>query len=152
MSHFAVHDDASPAPAFFGAGCGVAGVTNAFDQYTVIRRNGAEVSFDPAKISNAMTKAFVAVKGERCAASRREREMVEVLTNGVVWALMRRQPHGGTFHIEDIQDQVEISLMRSGEHDVARAYVLYREERSRVRAMAGRCGQSLCASEVAAGD
>src|SRR5690606_25827935 len=38
------------------------------------------------------------------------------------------------FHIEEIQDQVELSLMRSGEHDVARAYVLYREKRSQERA------------------
>ena len=52
----------------------------------------------------------------------------------MVGALMRRQPAGGTFHIEDIQDQVELALMRSGEHDVARAYVLYREERARLRA------------------
>ncbi len=56
------------------------------------------------------------------------------LTEQVVGALMRRQPGGGTFHIEDIQDQVELALMRSGEHDVARAYVLYREERARLRA------------------
>ena len=61
-------------------------------------------------------------------------EQVEQLTAAVVGALLRRQPHGGTLHIEDIQDQVELSLMRSGEHDVARTYVLYREERTRERA------------------
>ena len=104
------------------------------EQYKVIRRNGSVVSFEPVKISIAMTKAFIAVNGGQGAASARVREMVEVLANGVVWALMRRQPHGGTFHIEDIQDQVELGLMRSGEHDVARAYVLYREERARSRA------------------
>ncbi|MFN5803125.1 MAG: ribonucleoside-diphosphate reductase subunit alpha, partial [Burkholderiales bacterium] len=48
--------------------------------------------------------------------------------------LVRRQPAGGTFHIEDIQDQVELALMRSGEHEVARAYVLYRERRAAERA------------------
>jgi ribonucleoside-diphosphate reductase alpha chain len=81
-----------------------------------------------------MTKAFLAVNGGQGAASARVRELVENLTATVVTALMRRQPAGGTFHIEDIQDQVELALMRSGEHDVARAYVLYRakhqEERS----------------------
>jgi hypothetical protein len=58
---------------------------------------------------------------------------VENLTGNVVSALIRRQPNGGTFHIEDIQDQVELALMRSGEHEVARAYVLYREKRNEER-------------------
>jgi ribonucleoside-diphosphate reductase alpha chain len=105
-----------------------------FDQYKVIRRNGAVVVFEPAKISIAINKAFIAVNGAQSAVSSRVRELVEHLTLGVVQALMRRQPNGGTLHIEDIQDQVELGLMRSGEHDVARAYVLYREERSRERA------------------
>ena len=113
---------ASPAP------------SSSFDQYKVIRRNGSVVVFQPAKISIALTKAFIAVNGGQGAASARVREMVEELTNGIVSALMRRQPHGGTMHIEDIQDQVELGLMRSGEHDVARTYVLYREERARTRA------------------
>src|SRR5450759_301892 len=108
--------------------------SNPFDQYKVIRRNGSVVIFEPAKISIALTKAFIAVNGGQGAASARVREMVEQLANGVVSALMRRQPHGGTMHIEDIQDQVELGLMRSGEHDVARTYVLYREERARSRA------------------
>ena len=94
--------------------------TTAFDQYRVIRRNGSVVPFEPAKISIAMTKAFIAVNGGQGAASARVRELVEQLTAAVVGALMRRQPHGGTLHIEDIQDQVELALMRSGEHDVAR--------------------------------
>jgi len=105
-----------------------------YAQYKVIRRNGAVVGFEPGKISVAMTKAFLAVNGSQGAASARVREQVIALTEAVVAALMRRQPQGGTFHIEDIQDQVELGLMRSGEHDVARAYVLYREERARLRA------------------
>ncbi len=105
-----------------------------FDQYKVIRRNGSVVVFEPAKISIALTKAFIAVSGGQGAVSSRVRELVEQLTSGVVNALMRRQPHGGTLHIEDIQDQVELGLMRSGEHDVARSYVLYREEHARSRA------------------
>jgi ribonucleoside-diphosphate reductase alpha chain len=108
--------------------------SKSFDQYKVIRRNGSVVVFEPSKISIALTKAFIAVNGGQGAASARVREMVEQLTGGVVSALLRRQPHGGTMHIEDIQDQVELGLMRSGEHDVARTYVLYREERSRSRA------------------
>src|SRR5260221_8798523 len=105
-----------------------------FTDYKVIRRNGAVVGFEPAKISVAMTKAFLAVNGSQGAASARIRELVARLTEGAVGALLRRQPQGGTFHIEDVQDQVELALMRSGEHDVARAYVLYREERAKARA------------------
>ncbi|MBK8019589.1 MAG: ribonucleoside-diphosphate reductase subunit alpha [Betaproteobacteria bacterium] len=107
-----------------------------YGDFKVIRRNGAVVGFEPGKISVAMTKAFIAVNGGQGAASARVREMVAKLTDAVVGALVRRQPQGGTFHIEDIQDQVELALMRFGEHDVARAYVLYREERTRERARA----------------
>ena len=105
-----------------------------FSQYRIIRRNGAVVGFEPGKISVAMTKAFLAVEGGQGAASARVRELVAGLTEAVVGALVRRQPAGGTFHIEDIQDQVELALMRSGAHEVARAYVLYREKRAEVRA------------------
>lgn len=82
-----------------------------------------------------MTKAFLAVSGGQGAASARIRDLVSLLTQQVVGALLRRTPSGGIFHIEDIQDQVELALMRSGEHDVARAYVLYREKRNQERAL-----------------
>lgn len=111
-----------------------AGTTAPISDYKIIRRNGAVVGFEPSKISIAMTKAFLAVNGGQGAASARVRELVEQLTVGVVSVLMRRQPSGGTFLIEDVQDQVELALMRSGEHDVARAYVLYRAKRQEERA------------------
>ncbi len=97
--------------------------------YRIIRRNGAVVAFEPSKIEVAMTKAFLAVAGGQGAVSARIRELVVQLSGNVVGALVRRQPNGGTFHIEDVQDQVELSLMRSGEHEVAREYVLYRAKR-----------------------
>ncbi|MFZ4553775.1 MAG: ribonucleoside-diphosphate reductase subunit alpha [Burkholderiales bacterium] len=105
-----------------------------YNDYKVIRRNGAVVPFEPSKIAVAMTKAFIAVDGAQGAASARVREQVAMLTEQVVAALMRRKPEGGAIHIEDVQDQVELSMMRAGAHHVARAYVLYREERSRERA------------------
>src|SRR6201999_650356 len=104
-----------------------------FADYKVIRRNGSVVSFEPSKIAIAVTKAFLAVNGGQGAASARVRELVEQLTQNVVRALVRSRPNGGTFHIEDIQDQVELALMRTGEHNVARAYVLYREKRTQER-------------------
>ncbi len=114
------------------------GVTQApaggIGDFKVIRRNGAVVGFEPSKISIAVTKAFLAVSGAHGAASARVRELVESLTAGVVVALTRGKPSGGIFHIEDIQDHVELALMRSGEHEVARAYVLYRERRAQERA------------------
>jgi len=106
----------------------------AYSQYHIIRRNGAVVNFEPSKIGIALTKAFLAVNGGQGAASARVRELVDNLTRQVVAALVRGRPNGGTFHIEDIQDAVELALMRSGEHDVARAYVLYRERRAQERA------------------
>ena len=99
----------------------------------VIRRNGAAVAFNPEKISIALSKAFLAVEHGQTALSSRMREQVMVLTQTVVTALMRRLPSGGSVHIEDIQDQVELALMRSGEHDVAKAYVLYREKHAAER-------------------
>jgi len=103
-------------------------------QYQIIRRNGAVVPFEPNKIAVAMMKAFLAVHGTQGAASSSVRETVEDLTQAVIRALMRSRPAGGTFHIEDVQDQVELGLMRGGHHEIARAYVLYRERRSQERA------------------
>ncbi|HUH60317.1 MAG TPA: ribonucleoside-diphosphate reductase subunit alpha [Candidimonas sp.] len=105
-----------------------------WSNFHIIRRNGAVVGFEPSKIAIAMTKAFLAAKGGQGAASARIRELVETLAAQAVSALVRNRPGGATFHIEEIQDQVELALMRSGEHDVARAYVLYREKRSQERA------------------
>ena len=102
--------------------------------YQIIRRNGAVVGFEPNKIAVALMKAFLAVHGTQGAASASVRETVERLTESVVRALLRSRPGGGTFHIEDVQDQVELGLMRSGHHEVARAYVLYRERRTQERA------------------
>jgi ribonucleoside-diphosphate reductase alpha chain len=107
---------------------------NAPGEMRVIRRNGKVTVFDAAKISVAIAKAFLAVEGGTAAASRRIHEVVEDLTGQVVNALFRRLPSGGTIHIEDIQDQVELALMRGEHHKVARAYVLYRAERARLRA------------------
>ncbi len=102
--------------------------------YQIIRRNGAVVPFEPNKIAIAMMKAFLAVHGTQGAASASVREVVDSLTQQVIRALVRSRPGGGTFHIEDVQDQVELGLMRSGHHEIARAYVLYRERRTQERA------------------
>jgi ribonucleoside-diphosphate reductase alpha chain len=108
--------------------------TKAYANYQIIRRNGAVVPFEPNKIAVAMMKAFLAVHGTQGAASASVRETVDQLTQSVIRALMRSRPGGGTFHIEDVQDHVELGLMRGGHHEIARAYVLYREKRSQERA------------------
>ena len=102
-------------------------------QLRVIKRNGTVVSYTDDKIAVAMTKAFLAAEGGTAAASSRIRERVSELTQAVTGVFERRFPSGGTIHIEDIQDQVELALMRGGEHQVARSYVLYREEHARMR-------------------
>ncbi len=101
----------------------------------IIRRNGAVSPFDAGKISIAMTKAFLAVEGHTAAASRRVHEAVEKLTAEVVGALTRRMGEGRTFHIEDVQDQVELALMRSEHHKGRPAPMCCTgEERSKQRA------------------
>jgi len=102
-------------------------------QIRVIRRNGKVVSYDANKIAIAMTKAFLAVEGKGAPASNRIHELVNTLTQQITDAFTRRLSGSGTIHIEDIQDQVELVLMRASEHKVARAYVLYREERRKAR-------------------
>ncbi len=100
---------------------------------SVVRRNGTLSAFDPSKISVAISKAFVAVEGTGAEASQRIHATVESLTAQIVATLLRRHHGGQTISIEDVQDQVELALIRSGEHKVARAYVLYREERAQQR-------------------
>jgi ribonucleoside-diphosphate reductase, alpha subunit len=107
--------------------------TMAPGQLRVIKRNGAVVPYDPTKITVAITKAYLAVEGGVAAASSRVHETVARLTDEITQTFKRRMPSGGSIHIEEIQDQVELHLMRSGEHKVARSYVIYRNERARER-------------------
>ena len=100
----------------------------------VIKRNGKLVNYDPSKIRVAITKAFLAVEGGQAALSTRIHERVSQLTQQVTHIIQQRHPNGGTLPIEAIQDQVELALMRVEAHQVARAYVLYREERRKMRA------------------
>ena len=99
----------------------------------VIKRNGKVVPFELDKIKVAVTKAFLSVESGGAAASERIHNKVEGITHGVLETFSRRMPSGGTLHIEEIQDQVELQLMRSEEHPVARNYILYREERAQER-------------------
>ena len=99
----------------------------------VIKRNGSVVNFDSSKIDVAITKAFLAVHTSAAAASSSVQQKVKELSKSVFETFSNRMPSGGTIHIEEIQDQVELALMRTEELKVARAYVLYRAERTRVR-------------------
>ena len=105
------------------------------NDWRVIRRNGGVVRFDSEKIRNAILKAFLDKKvvGPKAAESSRVRDIVNLATGQVVEVLRRRNPLAHTFHIEDIQDQVELALMREGHHEAAREYMLYRRERARIR-------------------
>jgi len=112
-------------------------------QLRVIKRNGTVVPYTDDKISVAMTKAFLAVEGGTAAASSRIHETVAKLTKQISETFKRRMPSGGTIHIEEIQDQVELTLMRAGEHKVARDYVIYRTERARIRAQKSEVASNL---------
>jgi ribonucleoside-diphosphate reductase alpha chain len=133
-----VSSSAPASPSVGGAGSAsgarpLASGSTAYTGYQIIRRNGAVVAFEPNKIAVALMKAFLAVHGTQGAASASVRETVDALTESVVRAMLRSRPSGGSFHIEDVQDAVELGLMRGGHHEVARAYVLYRERRAQER-------------------
>src|SRR5690554_982871 len=102
-------------------------------QLRVIKRNGTVVAYTQDKIQVAITKAFLAVEGDNASTSGRIHDTVQQLADQVGLIFKRRMPSGGTIHIEDIQDQVELALMRSGEHKVARSYVIYRSEQAKKR-------------------
>lgn len=114
------------------------GSTPHFERYRVVRRDGREAPFLPDKIAVALSKAFLATQEQHQELSARAKETVAQLTANVVESLTRRRPNGGELHIEEIQDQVELALMRAGEQNVARRYVLYREERAKVREAQGK--------------
>lgn len=114
----------------------------AHSELTVVRRDGSSTAFDPTKITVAMSKAFLAVEGAEAGATHRVRDLVTDLTGRVVGALTSRGDARRSVQVEDIQDQVELALMRAGEHQVARAYVLYREERTKARTPADAAGIS----------
>jgi ribonucleoside-diphosphate reductase alpha chain len=138
----AVHATTPVPPLAARAAASAAGATSTtLQSYQIIRRNGAVVAFEPNKIAVALMKAFLAVHGTQGAASASVRETVDSLTESVVRALLRSRPSGGTFHIEDVQDHVELGLMRGGHHEVARAYVLYRERRAQERARQAKSAQ-----------
>ena len=112
-------------------------ITSAPGQIQVIKRTGEIATFNAEKISVAIGKAFLAVEGQQGADSSRIHDRIEQLTEMVLNTFNRRLPSGGTIHIEEIQDQVELALMRTGEQKVARAYVIYREQRATARQQAG---------------
>ena len=101
--------------------------------YRVIKRDGSVVPFDEAKIHNAISKAFVEVEGPASSSSKKIRDQIHELAQGVVSRIYRRSPEGAAIDIEEIQDQVELALMRAGLQRIARAYVIYREQRAQLR-------------------
>jgi ribonucleoside-diphosphate reductase alpha chain len=114
----------------------VQAITDSSSPWKVLRRDGAVMDFDQNRIAVAMTKAFLAIEGETGTESSRVRDIVQKLTPQIFETFQKRLPNGGILHIEHIQDQVEIALMRAGEYEVARCYVLYREKRTKERTAA----------------
>jgi len=110
-----------------------ASITTTPGTLKIIKRNRNVVAFDASKIKIAITKAYIAVEGSSAVASNRIRDQIDELTSQVIGVFNRRFPSGGTINIEDIQDQVELALMRNSQNKIARAYVLYREERRKER-------------------
>ncbi|MCW8883646.1 MAG: ribonucleoside-diphosphate reductase subunit alpha [Motiliproteus sp.] len=102
-------------------------------RFRVTKRDGNSTDFQSDKISIAITKAILAVEGQQASGSSRVKESVYAMVEDINQRFRKTYPSGGSINIEDIQDQVELVLMRNGLHAVARAYVLYREEHARLR-------------------
>ena len=92
----------------------------------IVKRTGSVVPFNPQRITNAIYRAAVAVGG-------RDRSIAEGLTRQVVEILEEQTPPGEAPTVEEIQDIVEKVLIENGHAKVAKAYILYREERARRR-------------------
>lgn len=92
----------------------------------VIKRNGATVPFVQDRITNAIFRAAVSVGG-------RDRTIAEGLSDQVVELLESRFGKDRSPNVEEIQDVVEKVLIENGHARVAKAYILYREERNRRR-------------------
>jgi len=92
----------------------------------VIKRNGSTVRFLQDRITNAIFRAAVSVGG-------RDRSIAENLSDQVVQILEERFEPKQYPHVEEIQDLVEKVLIENGHARVAKAYILYREERTRRR-------------------
>lgn len=99
----------------------------------VIKRSGEVASFDADRIGVALKKAFIEVEGKQAPSSTAMQEKVARLTEEVCEVLRSRRHMNGHVQIELIQDQVELALMRAGEHNVYRAYVVYRDQQARRR-------------------
>ena len=124
------HSDNTPSPSLMPMAREASGFTQ---RYRVIRRDNSIAVFDPEKIGIAITKAFLAAEGSQAVDSSRLHQIVAQMTDKVVQKLIRFKGEGGTFLIEEIQDRVELELMRNQHHKVARLYVLYREKRAEER-------------------
>jgi anaerobic ribonucleoside-triphosphate reductase len=92
---------------------------------TIRKRDGREVPFDDSKITDAIFKAARAVGGE-------DRELAVSLTLDVL-RMLKQEYNGQTFGVEDVQDVVEKVLIERGHARTAKAYILYRDKRTRIR-------------------
>lgn len=99
----------------------------------VIKRDGRVVPFDQTKVHNAISKAFIGVEGVASTGSTEIRNQIDSLAQSVTERFERGSINGVAINIEDIQDQVELALMREGLQKIARAYVIWRENRAQVR-------------------
>ncbi|MDP2654158.1 MAG: ribonucleoside-diphosphate reductase subunit alpha [Candidatus Omnitrophota bacterium] len=102
-----------------------------FELYTTIKRDGRVVSFKPEKITMAIAKALRAHNGGDWTEPLVQKS--QDLTEMVLADIRKQWPEGKAIHIEEIQDLVEKNLMAGGLHDVAKRYILYREDRAKSR-------------------
>jgi anaerobic ribonucleoside-triphosphate reductase len=94
--------------------------------FQVLKRDGKVADFEMAKITSAIEKAFVATKNEYSS------DMLDILGLRVT-SDFQQKIKDGKITVEDIQDSVENVLIQTGYSEVAKAYILYRKQREKVR-------------------
>ena len=99
----------------------------------VKKRCGDIAEFNEEKILTAIKKAFIANDPNRAQHSEQLQHQLQHYTQHVLQMVESRRNDSQIIEIEQIQDYVEITLMREGEHQVARSYVLYRAQRNEER-------------------
>jgi ribonucleoside-diphosphate reductase alpha chain len=104
-------------------------------KFTVVKRNGALMPFRRDRIHRALELAFRDTKkiAKDIPLSTEVSETVEQVTDLVIDHLYTFASKGASLTVEGIQDQVEVVLMKAGHHDVARDYIIYRDQHKALR-------------------
>lgn len=105
------------------------------NSFTIVKRDGTLVPFRKERISRALEAAFRDTKklGKISLLTPEQTQTIDTLTDLVVAQALPLAAKGASLNVEGIQDLVEIILMKAGHHDIARDYIIYRDQHKALR-------------------